>query len=67
LGALFLEGRGTERNDPLAHAWLSIARDNGSQNAGPLLDRLDARMSPDELAAARRLVTRARQTADSGG
>ena len=42
LGALFLEGRGTERNDPLAYAWLTIARDNGSQNAGPLLDRLRA-------------------------
>lgn len=62
LGALFLEGRGTDRNDPLAYAWLTIARENGSQNAGPLLDRLRDRMVADDLDTARRLLNRARQT-----
>jgi hypothetical protein len=56
LGALFLEGRGTTRNDTLAYAWLTIARDNGSQNAGPLLAELRARMSETQLAEARRLL-----------
>ena len=60
LGALFLEGRGAERNDPLAYAWLTIARDNGSQNAGPLLQQLRARMNAAEMDAARQLLTRAR-------
>ncbi|MBK1667240.1 hypothetical protein CKO28_04180 [Rhodovibrio sodomensis] len=63
LGALFLEGRGTDRSDPLAYAWLTIARDNGSQNAGPLLEQLRQRMSAADLDAAQRLLTRARRTA----
>ena len=67
LGALFLEGRGTDRNDPLAYAWLTIARDNGSQNAGPLLDQLQQRMSVEDIDTAQQLLARARQAADSAG
>lgn len=67
LGALFLEGRGTDRNDPLAYAWLTIARNNGSQNAGPLLDQLQQRMSAGDLETAQQLLGRARQSAGSAG
>lgn len=67
LGALFLEGRGTARNDPLAYAWLSVARDNGSRNAGPLLDRLRDRMSQSERDTARRLLNRARASVGTAG
>ncbi|MDZ7711977.1 MAG: hypothetical protein U5L06_02100 [Rhodovibrio sp.] len=67
LGALFLEGRGTDRNDPLAYAWLTIAQNNGSQNAGPLLDQLRQRMSGEDLDTAQQLLARARQAAGSAG
>jgi hypothetical protein len=67
LGALFLEGRGTDRNDPLAYAWLTIARNNGSQNAGPLLDQLQQRMSAEDLDTAQQLLARARQSAGGAG
>lgn len=67
LGALFLEGRGTNRNDPLAYAWLTIARTNGSQNAGPLLDQLQQRMSAEDLDTAQQLLARARQSAGGAG
>ena len=67
LGALFLEGRGTDRNDPLAYAWLTIARNNGSQNAGPLLDQLQQRMSAEDLDTAQQLLARARQSAGGSG
>lgn len=67
LGALFLEGRGTARNDPLAFAWLTIAQENGSQNAGPLLDQLRDRMSGADMETARQLLSRARQTAGNAG
>ena len=65
LGALFLEGRGTDRNDPLAYAWLTVARNNGSRNAGPLLDQLQQRMTAEDLDTARKLLGRARQSAGS--
>ena len=67
LGALFLEGRGTERNDPLAYTWLTIAQNNGSQNAGSLLDQLRARMTDADMDAARQLLTRARTSAGNAG
>ena len=67
LGALFLEGRGTDRNDALAYAWLTIARENGSQNARPLLAQLRERMSDADMNTAERLLTRARQTAGNAG
>ena len=67
LGALFLEGRGTDRNDALAYAWLTIARENGSQNAKPLLAQLRERMSDADMNRAERLLTRARQTAGNAG
>ena len=67
LGALFLEGRGTERNDPLAYTWLTIAQNNGSQNAGSLLDQLRARMTDADMDAARQLLTRARTAAGNAG
>jgi TPR repeat protein len=59
LGALFLEGRGVQRDDALAYAWLTIAQDNGSRNARGLLNTLQQRMDAAELTRARRLVAQA--------
>lgn len=57
VGALFFEGNGVPQNDVLAQAWLMLADSNGSRNAVELLERLEGRMSEQDMATAREMIS----------
>lgn len=56
VGALFYEGRGVDRDDALAYAWLSLAARHDVPAAEPLLDDLRARLDDAGMSRARRLI-----------
>lgn len=56
LGAVTEEGRGVERDSVRAYAWYSLAEDSGVPLGGVLRQRLARRMTPEQIAEARRLA-----------
>jgi len=56
LGDLHAEGRGVPRDLPLAHMWLALAEDQGMEAARSNRRALERRMTPAQLAEARRLA-----------
>ncbi len=56
LGAIYVEGKGVPRDRVLGHMWFSVAARRGNRAAGIGRDTVAAKMSPEQLAEARRLV-----------
>jgi TPR repeat protein len=56
LGVLYETGRGLPQSLVLAHAFYTLARDNGDARAGDLLGELEEHMASDQLAAARQFI-----------
>lgn len=63
LGALYADGKGVPRNLMLAYAWTSLAAAQGIDDAAKMLDKLEGRMTRDQVAEAQRLAARFRPTA----
>ncbi|MFP4074875.1 MAG: sel1 repeat family protein [Halochromatium sp.] len=55
LGLIYAEGRGVTLDLAQAHYWLSLAIEQGDQDADLLRNIVGSRMSDDEYAAAQRL------------
>jgi len=70
LGVLYADGKGVPRNLVLAYAWTSLAAAQGLDDATKGLDKLENRMTRDQVAEAQHLAARFRPTAprsdDSG-
>ena len=56
VGLTYAYGLGVPRDVVTAHMWLDLAAANGDMNAGITRDSVAARMTPEQLADARRLV-----------
>ena len=56
LGAMYVRGQGVGRDFALAHMWFSLAAANGMDAAANARDRLEAQMTPDQIAEAQRLA-----------
>ena len=52
LGVMYGDGRGVVQDYVTAHMWGNIARANGSDNGGKLVDSLEPLMSRAQIAAA---------------
>jgi TPR repeat protein len=58
LGKLLMEGKQVPRDDVTALAWLTLAQAGGSRRAEQYIPHLVQRMSPEQLARAREMLTR---------
>jgi TPR repeat protein len=56
LGAMYWEGHGAARDDVRAYMWWTLAIRQGEERATELRDMAAARMAPDRIAEAERLV-----------
>ena len=58
LGVLLARGLGTSQNLPESYKWFALAAAQGDEEAGRKRDEIAARLSPQDLAAAKALVER---------
>ena len=56
LGVLYANGEGVGRDDVLAYMWLDLAAGNGLKQAKAFRDSLSRRMTPADIAAAKKRV-----------
>jgi len=56
IGQRYLDGEEVPKSAPSAWAWFTVARQNGSAEAGKQLDTLAHQMSPDETAAGQKAL-----------
>ena len=56
VGLTYAYGLGVPRDLDSAHMWFNLAADGGDPNAGDALTMVAARMSPEQIADARRLA-----------
>jgi TPR repeat protein len=56
LGVMYAEGRGVPRNDVAAYAWMNLAAAGGHKEAKVQRDRLETRMTREEIAEAQRIA-----------
>lgn len=56
VGLTYAYGLGVPRDLVTAHMWFNLAADGGDPNAGDALTMVAARMSPEQIADARRLA-----------
>jgi len=57
LGRMYAEGVGVTQNDLLAYMWFSLAAAQGEANAAKGRDLVESKMTPAEIAAARKLTS----------
>ena len=56
LGAMYFMGRGVPQDDVQAHMWLNLSAAPGNELARKIRDSLAEKMTPAQLAEARRLA-----------
>jgi uncharacterized protein len=56
LGVMYSQGGGVTRDYAEAYMWFSLAAAQNLAGAGPALDNLESRMTPDQIAAAQKLA-----------
>jgi TPR repeat protein len=56
LGILYVEGQGTAQDNVEAYKWWALARENGSDDAKSNLEKLEPKMTPEQIAEGQRRV-----------
>ena len=56
LNELVVEGQGTAQDNAEAYKWWTLAKDNGSEDAKSNLEKLEPKMTPEQIAEGRRRV-----------
>jgi len=56
LGLIYMEGKGIYQDVVLAHMWLSLAIDHGEEDAVPVRDEIESRMTTLQIGSAKELT-----------
>jgi len=56
LGEMYYEGRGVPQDYVIAHMWVNLAASQGVENAVKIRDKIATKMTPDQIAEAKRLA-----------
>ncbi len=62
-GLIYAEGRGVEQNEALSYFWLTLAREQGDEDAGLLRMIIAVNMSDEDYACARLLLEKYKSAA----